>query len=370
MATKTRTWRWLTSVRPRWWMCLWLLLPAQAGWANACTSADSACTEWIIVGGGPARALVYRSHSLETRAEGVRRALVVIHGQGRNADGYFRSALAAAFLAGALENTVVVSPRFASNEGSLCRDGLAPNELNWTCLGADSWRNGAPAIGQGQITSYDVLDEILRRLVRTDVFPNLKTLVVAGHSAGGQFAVRYGMANQAHERLPVSPTYIVANPSSYTYLDSLRPTSSAIPPTVAAAAPGYILPRPAEPPPPFAAFADARGCTTYDSWPYGLQHRTGYSAKLPDAQLKKQLATRPITYVLGELDILPLYGFDGSCSAMAQGPTRLARGLAFAKYVNENFGAQHKTLVVPACGHNARCMFTAERVLPLLFPKE
>jgi hypothetical protein len=25
--------------------------------------------------------------------------------------------------------------------------------------------------------------------------------------------------------------------------------------------------------------------------------------------------------------------------------------------------------VVPLCGHNARCMFTAEPVLPLLFPK-
>jgi hypothetical protein len=55
---------------------------------------------------------------------------------------------------------------------------------------------------------------------------------------------------------------------------------------------------------------------------------------------------------------------------MAQGPTRLARGLAYARYVSEKFGAQHRMLVVPACGHNARCMFTADPVLPLLFPKE
>jgi len=68
--------------------------------------------------------------------------------------------------------------------------------------------------------------------------------------------------------------------------------------------------------------------------------------------------------------VLPLYGFDSSCPAMAQGPTRLARGLAYARYVSEKFGAQHRTLVVPACGHSARCMFTADPVLPLLFPKE
>jgi len=54
---------------------------------------------------------------------------------------------------------------------------------------------------------------------------------------------------------------------------------------------------------------------------------------------------------------------------MAQGPTRLARGVAFAKYATESMGARHQTVLVPACGHNARCMFTAEIALPILFPK-
>jgi hypothetical protein len=53
---------------------------------------------------------------------------------------------------------------------------------------------------------------------------------------------------------------------------------------------------------------------------------------------------------------------------MAQGPTRLARGQAFAKYVNRKYGAQHTVVVVPLCGHNARCMFTSEPALPILFP--
>ena len=78
-------------------------------------------------------------------------------------------------------------------------------------------------------------------------------------------------------------------------------------------------------------FGDADNCTTYDSWPYGLQKRVGYSKRLTDDQLKQQLASRPATYLLGGLDILPLFGFDGSCGAMAQGPTRMARGLAYAR---------------------------------------
>jgi len=360
----------LASIRClRWSTGLPLVLLAGIAWAEGCTSATSACTEWVTVADGPARALVYRNHALGAVNEGIRRALVTIHGQSRDADNYFRHALAAAFLAGALENTLIISVRFASSAGRRCRDTLAPDELNWVCSGRGSWRNGAPAIGNAQITSYDVVDEVLRRLARNDIFPNLKVMVVAGHSAGGQFAARYGMVNRIHGRLGVPVTYVVANPSSYTYLDSLRPTAGAILPAVAAAAPGYIAPRRAEPPAAFARPADARDCTAYDNWPYGLQNRTGYSTRLTDEQLKQQFAGRHTIYLVGELDILPLYGFDTSCSAMAQGPTRLARGLAFGKYANENYGAQHKTLVIPACGHSARCMMTAEPVLPLIFPK-
>src|SRR5438132_85080 len=117
------------------------------------------------------------------------------------------------------------------------------------------------------------------------------------------------------------------------------------------------------------SIGDARNCTTYDSWPYGLKNRTGYTAKLSEDQLKQQLAARSVTYLLGEIDILPLGGFDSSCPAMAQGSTRLARGQVFASYVATKYKAAHKTVVVPLCGHNARCMFTSEIALPILFPK-
>src|SRR5207244_12906741 len=124
--------------------------------------------------------------------------------------------------------------------------------------------------------------------------------------------------------------------------------------------------RPSGPNNEMRAFGDARNCTTYDSWPYGLKNRSGYTAKISDDQLKTQLAARSVTYLLGELDVLPLAGFDSSCPAMAQGPTRLARGQAFGSYVRAQYKAKHKVTVVPLCGHNAGCMFTAE--VALLFP--
>ncbi|MFN8575013.1 MAG: alpha/beta fold hydrolase [Gemmatimonadaceae bacterium] len=330
--------------------------------AGPCISATASCTEYVTVGAGPGRSLVYRTYPLDSRNDAITRVLVMVHGAGRDADNYFRNALAAAFLANALENTVVIAPRMASNDGAGCKDVLGPNEISWHC---NSWRSGGASLNQPSVTSFDFLDEILRKVTRREVFPNLQRIVVAGHSAGGQVVNRYEMTNQMHDRAGVPVSYVVSNPSSYAYPTDERPTAAAW--ALTANAPGYI-PELAADARPFVSLGDGRGCSAYNQWPYGLQNHTGYSAAQSDAQIKRQLASRPTTYLVGELDILPLGGFDGSCSAMAQGPTRLARGQAFGKYVNDTLGGHHTVIVVPECGHNARCMFTAEVALPLIFP--
>jgi pimeloyl-ACP methyl ester carboxylesterase len=327
-----------------------LVLLAGAAAAAPCITANQTCTEWIAFPGSHSRSMIYRTYSLDQKNEKITRALIVIHGTNRDADNYFRNALAAAFLADALDDTVVIVPRIASNNGRGCNDKLAPNEVSYSCNG-DSWRSGGTAESDSNLTSFDFVDEIMRKLARREAFPNLKAIVLAGHSAGGQFVTRYEMANRIHETLGLPITYVVANPSSYAYLDATRPAG--------------------EKNDQFRPFGDARNCTTYDHWPYGLEGRTGgYTAKESDDQLRKQLASRPTTYLLGEIDILPLGGFDSSCPAMAQGPTRRARGEAFAKLVNEKYKAQHKVQIVSECGHNARCMFTSEEALPILFPKQ
>lgn len=300
-------------------------------------AASAGCSEWVGLGRGSARALVYRSFALDARNEAIRRALIVVHGTDRDAPADYAAALAAAGIAHALEDTLVVAPRFASNNGlpAGCADILAPREVNWPCDG-NSWRAGGAA-SDGVLTSFDFGDEILRRLARRELFPNLKAIVVAGHSAGGQFVTRYEMANQVHDTLGVPVTYVVANPSSYAYPDARRP-------------------------------APPRTCANYNTWPYGFENRRGYAARESASQLTRQLVTRPTTYLLGELDVLPNVGFDASCAAMAQGASRLARGEAYTALA-QKLGARHAVTVVPRCGHAARCMYTADAALPVLFPK-
>jgi pimeloyl-ACP methyl ester carboxylesterase len=347
------------------------LLSAGAAWCapEPCIEASASCTEIVPLAGTGGGTTVYRTYALGTAQPQVRRALIVIHGLGRDADSYYKSALAAGFAARALEDTVIIAPHFVSSEGS-CKDSLEKGEVGWHCQPRnDTWRTGGTAVS-GSATSFDVLDNLLRQLNDTKVFPNLKAIVVVGHSAGGQFVERYAMSNSVHDTLAVKPSYVVMNPSSYAYLDDLRPTASVFAANIEAEAPGFREAPPKREHADFARFHDAESCTGFDKWPYGLKERNGYAAKIPDEQLKKQVVERPTTYLAGEYDILPLHGFDGSCAAMAQGNTRLARAYAFAKYIDERFGAKHEVHSVGGCGHSGRCMLVAGETLKLLFPKE
>jgi pimeloyl-ACP methyl ester carboxylesterase len=332
---------------------------------TACTSATADCTEWVQLGSGPARSLIYRTYSLDRRNDRIRRALVMVHGTNRNADHYFATAAAAAFLAGALEDAVVIAPRIASADGG-CRDKLDANEVSWSC-GGDSWRSGGTSASNKDLTSFDFMDAILKKLANKSIFPNLRAIVIAGHSAGGQFVTRYEMANKVHDTLGVAVTYVVANPSSYSWPDATRP----LPVDDGAPAAAQLGWKETVPHTKFSYGPfEATNCANYDRWGYGFQSRTGgYTAGMSEDQLRKQLAARPTTYLLSQVDTLPLGGFDSGCAAMAQGATRRARGEAFVKYVNEHLGARHTAQIVEECGHNDRCVYTTSEVLPVIFPK-
>jgi hypothetical protein len=330
--------------------------------APPCASATPACTEWVALGRGSARSMIYRTFSLDVRNDAVTRAVVMVHGTNRNADHYFSTVTAAAFLAGALDDAVVISPRFTA-----CNDKLQPNEVGWSCTG-DSWRSGGMAVTHPDLSSFDFMDQIVTKLANKRVFPNLRAIVVTGHSAGGQFVARYQMSNHVHDSIGTPMSYVVANPSSYAWPSATRPlpADDAAPDNAKGA---WETDKP-HTKFSYGPFEGHGACPNYDSWPAGFQNRTaGYTVNTSDDQLKKQLVSRPTSYLLGQVDTLPLGGFDSSCPAMAQGATRRARGEAFVKYVNEQLGAKHGIQIVPECGHNDRCVFTTDAVLPLIFPK-
>jgi len=142
---------------------------------------------------------------------------------------------------------------------------------------------------------------------------------------------------------------LFANPSSYAYLDAERPDVEEK---------------------ALRQFGDARNCTTYDNWPYGLKRRTGYASKLGDEELREA-----IRVTAGDL---PAGATRYACLSPVlirpaprwhRAPAAWLAARPLQNYVNSKYSAKHRVLVVPLCGHNARCMFTAEPVLPILFPK-
>ena len=67
-----------------------------------------------------------------------------------------------------------------------------------------------------------MIDEVFDRLRDRKRFPNLSQVVLAGHSAGGQFVNRYAAGGQARANQGVRLKFLVMKPSPYIYLDRKR----------------------------------------------------------------------------------------------------------------------------------------------------
>jgi hypothetical protein len=88
--------------------------------------------------------------------------------------------------------------------------------------------------GRLPASSFDALEAILARVADRRLFPNLKQVVVAGHSGGAQVVHAIaGKGKTALTKENIAVRY-VANPSSYDF-------SADRPEPVAASCPGYTI---------------------------------------------------------------------------------------------------------------------------------
>ena len=273
----------------------------------------------------------------------VERAVIVLHGLLRNADVYFHSALKAQAAAGdAGATALMIAPQFLA-EGDVEAFHLPPETLRWTWT---SWQGGEPAKGPAPTSSFAALDAILVHLADRTLFPNLRQVVVAGHSGGGQVVQRYAIAAKGEAALTaagISVRYVVANPSSYAYFSATRPE-----PAIASACPGF------------------------NAWKYGMDNRPPYLASTTPQALEQTYVGRRVIYLLGTADIDPNHpALDKSCMAEAQGPYRLARGEAYVATMRQrdNGLPRHSLWHVDGVGHNGDAMLTSACGLAAIFDK-
>lgn len=266
----------------------------------------------------------YSSYPLDQARLSITRVVLAVHGMGRNAPVTFTNMARAATTADVKASTLIVAPLF--------------DDGHWS----DQWKAGGRSF-LSNVSSFAAADQLLMAMTDPNVFPNVREVVVAGHSAGGQFTQRYAaMSPIDSDRPGLKYRFVVANPSSYVYLNDQRPN---------AATADYA----------YVGFGRPQRCVFYNSYRYGLDDRSGYVGSVTGDQVRAQYLRRYVVYLLGgDDDDLDAANLDHSCEADVQGAHRFARGTFYYRHMMLFFpGNRHRRLVVPGVGHSSSGMFNS-----------
>ena len=293
---------------------------------------------------------VYSNYNLSLINNKVTRAIIVIHGTGRNAGGYFDSIFDAAEDENVLSETLILSPHFLVKN-----DAISKNSLYWD--DNSEWKVGDKSSRalKKRVSSFEAVDKLVEKLNDKSQFPFLKEIVIAGHSAGGQFVNRYAAGNKLDSSKNIPMRYIVANPSSYMYFNPGRIVGGKY---VEYSRGLWVNPN---------LFKLA--CSNYNNYRYGLENKNSYMSLVSDFNLRRQYESRKVTYLLGEQDTdLFDEDLDKSCAAEIQGTNRKARGENYFKYLKIKLpDNHHKKVIVDDTGHSARAMFNSPEGISALF---
>lgn len=323
-------------------------------YAQTPVSNVSSNTISVTINGVKLRIPYYRNNSLSTPNSNLTKAIITIHGTNRNADDYYNNMINAATTAGKLNSTLILAPQFLM-EMDVDDHSLASDYLFWTNSGWKEGRNSETASSTNprsqSISSYSMIDTLIYRIKQN--FPTITSIIITGHSAGGQVVNRYAVSNQVEQQVPgICIQYIIANPSSYLYMtneryDTISKTFS-VPTTT---------------------------CTDYDEWHKGffkLQTQCPYAYAIGASAMQNQYKQRRVIYLLGMLDTDPNHPeLDISCSGMIQGKQRFERGMIYYKFLNYYYGnsitQNHILDSVPGVGHDNDLMYNSPKGLYYLF---
>ena len=291
---------------------------------------------------GRKKAPFYCNRPLQVEDRDINRAILVIHGSGRKVTEYFDTIMDTLPAGGGLardwrRKTIVLAPHFQE------KDDAAKHEYWWK----GDWSAGGDS---GGISSFTVVDRLVARL-RGGSFPNLKWIVITGHSAGGQFVQRYAAFTDI-DLLPVPNAafvkFVPSNSSSYVYLNEYRFNE---------ALNTWEIPR-------------GRKSKDYDKFKYGLDDLEDYAEDRGATWARSYLPRRWVELLAGTADIAADSSFDDSKEAMWQGDSRYERAQRFDAFMDQFFASNRFSVTpVPNVGHDHRQIYaSAEAKKALYFP--
>lgn len=315
--------------------------------------------------GGHTQDLAYASNNpIDAPDARIRRILLSFHGNGGDAIQYRDNGVtAAATIAGATDETLIVAPQFAS-EGDI--QGDIPDDL--LIWGDHRFWGGLCTSGPAgnprpfTISSFECIDQLVEALLNRDLFPNLASLVLTGHSGGGQLVNRYAASSSRVDSLAgaagVTLHFLPMNPGNYLYMDNRR---------IGSPGNSFYVPKPGV-------------CVGYDMYGWGLsaglmgyhasQNRTAVSIRDEYGKLR-------VTYLLGEDDNSndpndkDFQSMPKTCKDTLQGVNRLERGRIYQRHLRSVYGDsitdRHRAIEVPGVGHWGGGIMKSPEGAPAIF---
>lgn len=298
-----------------------------------CTNASEECLQQIEISEGISFEF-YSSYDIISDSEyiwaDIEEVVIVVHGQNRNADEYFRFMTNAIGDIGNLDNTIVIAPYYRDEANA------SDEELYW----GSNWREGANSANSGvEISAFTVLDQIVNYLADKEKFPDLKEIKFAGHSSGATLVQHYAITNISESAYSEYEfQYVVANNQYFYYPDGRRFNEST------------------------GEFYTPADCTGYDFWPYGYETAPAYVEGMTREDLLQQQISRNTIYLLGTNDTQTEGSLNTTdCAAVLLGSNRLERGRNIFNYFETFYPDNNQKIIeVPNIGHDANAMFNSE----------
>ncbi|MCB0586470.1 MAG: Ig-like domain-containing protein [Phaeodactylibacter sp.] len=308
-----------------------------------CIAATGACLETAAItneAGAAANFEFYSSfpaYQENARWEKLKYAVIVAHGQNRDAGNYFTYLMATLRDEGLEDNTLLMAPFFKSASGA------GSGDLHWNTSG---WREGQNSDDATGISSFEVVDQLLARLADKAHFPVLEKVIITGHSSGALFTQAYAAANQAEGLYPdVEFHYIVANSQYFYYPDDVRYDEST------------------------GQFVEPAGCPAFNHWPLGFVDPPDYLSGVEENTVDQQIVERQVVYLLGSSDTSTSGTLNtADCEAVFLGSNRFKRGEHLYSLMQANHSDAHNSrkIVVNGVGHDAQAMYQSMAFRTLL----
>lgn len=327
-----------------------------------CTSAEAAeiaSKRYPIEVDGLKTYLPYESsHDLFVKNESIVRLIYSIHSASYNAKAYFDNAIALVNkVPKEKDKTLVIAPHILP-KGYLGNSERS-NILYWEFPAFWGTSRGMFNTERVRISSYEVTDRILEEVVAGGNFPNLKTIIILGHSAGGQMVNRYAASGMFETKVArprgIEVRYIVMAPSSYLYFNRERVVKGTLR--------KFSVPK--------------RVPDNYNNWGYGLGTMFTFHKKfkITPEMIINRYPSKKILYLVGSKDNDENESsLDKKPPAMLQGRHRRERGIIYYNYLVHFFGEKVKKTqhfrVARGVGHSGRALMLSGQAVRFVFASD